>query len=154
MEFEFGLSLDPSAVTLRHTLDDEEEEEDSGAEKWSDPRVVFSGAGSERVTKGGIIVMAAGEAASIFAKSHLELLSVETACAITSPHGDIFKDACFPSEKAAPARAHGEAAVSELYRVKGAPASEHGLAHLCLHERQLCAEWCNPWAEKVSWSSS
>lgn len=146
MDFEFGISLDPAAVTQRHTLYDSDEEE----EEIEIASGVFSVNLKAPISGGGVaLLVAIGQTAAIFARSYF-VLDSEPLCQITSESSKVLAGRYFESRLTAHAKedARVTVQVGEVYNAKrkspGAPFL------VCIFENALKSEYCNLWAAKVS----
>lgn len=141
---ELGISLDASAVSQRHCLDDSDDDEGEDEVDTEQTEVFTSPLATNTcVDPGTSLIVAIGLPASIFLKSHLNLELVPS-CTIETNSHRVFKDKHF-----SPNAQNKAEAVSEVFDVKcKAPESEKFLA--CTHEQQLNSQHCNLWCTRVS----
>jgi len=127
---EFGISLDHSAVTQRHSLFDSDEEDE--LDKPDIVKLEFS-APILRKIHTQTLLFAFGQTACVFAKSYFNMSPMHTLNADTQA---MFQGSYFPKDNAKPG------VVSELF-------SPEGDMVVCLHEKNLKLEHVNIWCEKV-----
>lgn len=138
MDLDFGISLDPSAVTQRHTLYDSDEEE-TEIENIDE---IFSVADSDSQKPGCTLILTVGQTASIFARSYFEL-ETDPVCKVTSKTPTVIKDKYFPSSSD-----QSTTTISEVYEAKTASGCTDEYL-VCVHERELKSEYLNIWCSKV-----
>lgn len=146
---EFGLYVDPVVLTQRHTLYDSDEEEAENEEE----KVTISITDLDvSVTDGGVLLVAVGLTASIFAQSYPMLMEGAT-CSIVANSKTVLKDMYFPAGGAGHV---GKKTVcddlfclSEVFAVQSEGTGDRGSSLVCVHEKPLKPEYCNSWASKV-----
>lgn len=140
---DFGISLDASAVPQRHLLEDSDADEDDEVSVGTDREQIFTSpdVGSGGATTGENLIIAIGQSASIFVKSHLSLEPVPAFAVQTDSH-TVFQS--WPRNTR-----RSTYTVSEGFKVccKN-PEQENFLA--CTHEELLNTLQCNSWCAKVS----
>ena len=143
----FGLYVDPIVLSQRHTLYDSDEEAEN--EKENEISITVTDA-KQPVTEGGILLVAVGLTASIFAQSYPVLVDGPT-CSILADSQTVFKDKYFPSRAKAESKLDPDDLVclSEMYAVKSDSSVDRGNCFVCVHKQPLKPEHCNSWASKV-----
>lgn len=147
---EFGLYVDPLPLTQRHTLYDSDEEEAENEEE----RVTISVTDPEvSITEGGVLLVAVGLTASIFARSYPILVEGAT-CSIVANSNTVLKGTYFPASRedqvGKKTTCDDSFRVSEVFAVKSGGTGDGGNSFVCVHEKPLKPEYCNTWASKVS----
>lgn len=136
MADDFGITLDPTYILQRHTLEDSDEEE---TEKNAD-FVIVPGTSSRLDSS---LIFAFGTPASIFANSYLKLEN-SPVHEIKSSHITVYKDKAFPvSDKE-------EIVVSEIFNVE----CREGSCSVCIHKSELKSVYCQEWCSLVRTSLS
>lgn len=130
---EFGISLDPSSVPQRHDLYDSDEGDEPG-DTHQITELTFNPPSLKDIHKNHALVIAIGQIACIFVKSHFVLSPL---CSLEASTQTIFKGMYFPK--------HGDGLclVSELLNCDG------GDTVFCIHERWLKPEYVNTWSKQV-----
>ena len=139
MDFDFGISLDASAVAQRHTLYDSDEEE----EEIGDVKSILTISATSAKLDGATLLVAVGQTASIFAKSNF-ILESDPLYVISGPD-KVLQHPDAASRKAADEKT--SVTVSEIFSAKtNVPGSPF---LVCIHEKPLASEYCNIWCAKV-----
>ena len=135
---DFGISLDPLAVSQRHALyDDSESEEEAEAEREQLPPTLAEErpANAEFLT-GRFLIIGLGSTASVFLKSFVCLRDTPS---LSLPATEISAE-----EKR---ERFGGRGVQEISAVDFYEAADWVV---CAHSKELRAEYSNRWAEKAS----
>ena len=140
-EMEFGLSLDPLAVSQRHTLYDSESEEETEPQSQSelDSAFVVDGRSTnfeERFLAGKRLFVAVGSSASVFVRSFIRLRE-ESLCSVRADAAKVQKGKHFSS-------GNGTEEITQFHEVEG-----NTEWAVCYHDTELRLEYCNLWTEKV-----
>ena len=136
---DFGISLDPLAVSQRHELYDsesEEEEDETGEQNRADPAPEE---GSGDFITGRSLIIGLGSTASVFVRSFV--------CLRESPSLSLPAEAAeirAGEKNAQSGHEREEIAAVELYETQG-----NSQWVVCAHSKELRAENCNRWTEKV-----
>lgn len=136
MTEDFGITLDPTSILQRHSLEDSDDED---AEKNAEFAIV---PGTPSVSSSKVI-FAFGTAASVFASSYFKLENLP-AQQIKSGHITVYKDKSFPTT------GKENPVVSEVYNVECSKET----CSLCIHKSELksvyCQEWCSLVCNKLA----
>ena len=143
MDYEFGISLDASAVTQRHTLYDSDEEEND----IKNPEEIFHVTDTSGPTpdkSGCILLITVGQAASIFVRSYC-VVDDTPVSRITSAQPTVIKDKYFSDNGG---DSDQSVTISEVYSPKTTDGCD-GKYFVCVQEKQLKSEYLNIWCSKV-----
>ena len=125
------ISLDPSVVLQRHTLEDSDDDDGGDAECG------FVAEPATATIPRSLVIFAFGTTASIFTKSYISLEESSPTYKIQSDCVTVFKNKSFPVSS------KEKISVSEVYDLK----SKNGTNSLCVHKSELksinCREWCS-----------
>lgn len=139
---DFGISLDPSLVTQRHSLEDSSDEENVENTRDYDISKTFCISNHEYLSKGPNLIIAVGQAPSIFVKSHFKLDSLPLS-RITANSAAVFRDKHFPADTH-----NSDCIVSEMFDISSKDSITEKFT-LFIHEQQLKSQYCNVWCAKV-----
>ena len=147
---EFGLYVDPVPLIQRHTLYDSDEEEAENEEE----KVTISITDAEvSVNEGGVLLVAVGLTASIFAQSYPILVEGAT-CSIVANSSTVLKGTYFSASETGQVGkktvCDDSFRVSEVFAVKSDNTGDGRNSFVCVHEKPLKPEYCNAWTAKVS----
>lgn len=142
----FGISLDPSAVTQRHTLYDSDEDDENPKPQFTVEVCSPSPVNAVAVP----LVITVGQPASVFVKSQfcLETCHPNNPVSFQTSSINIFKDQYFPSPAAVDGSG-GQCTVTEVYPAQARNGGEAEVQFL-IHNRDLKPENVNVWSGKVS----
>ena len=141
---DFGISLDASAVTQRHCLEDSDEEEEESETTGITSETFTVPDRRDEVVAVSNLIIALGQPAVVFAKSYLDLEPLNS-CTILTDKLTAFKDKYFSTGVH---RQGNTYTVSEGFDVK-CIGSNLERCVLCSHEQPLSSQHCNLWCSKV-----
>ena len=141
---DFGISLDPSSVVQRHSLEDSDEEEDESETVGNATETFTVPNRRDQLDPAGKLIIAIGQPAVIFIKSYLDLEPLPS-YTISTKTLTAFKDKHFSS---------GTHHQDDTYTVsEGSDAkrtgSDVGRCLVCTHQQPLNSKYCNLWCSKV-----
>ena len=138
---DFGISLDPSAIPHRHTLEDSDEE--NGIKDEAELILSPSTATLVKLGQSSYAIFAFGHAASIFATSFFTVIH-DTLCQILSDSVTVFKDKSFPVVRCE--HNEGRHVISKMFGIESKDCKTFSL---CVHESRMKSQYCHNWCSKV-----
>lgn len=148
MDAAYGISLDPSAVSQRHTLCDSDDEDE--LECVNSPFTIDISTPYPEFTPPAVsLIVAVGQPASIFVKSHLYLKTLPSSDSVLfqTSHPNAFKDQYFTAKPC------DQCVVTEVYSATQRETGGASDTHVCVHDRNLKPDNVNVWSTKVSCKS-
>ena len=140
---DFGISLDASAVSQRHCLEDSDAEEDDEVDSGQIQLFTSPDVATSNAITGANLIMGIGQSASIFIESYLSLEPIPAFTVQTDSH------TAFQSWPRSTHSQRSAYAVSEGFKVNCKnPEQENFIA--CTHKELLNTLQCNSWCSRVS----